>query len=103
LTSEKKKTNSIKVIARFFGSFKQATQKRDIEISIPNGSTVAILLAKIIAKHPSLQGLILDNNLQLGSWVVILINGRNMSIFEGVDTQLNDGDVVAVFPPVAGG
>ena len=102
MTSETK-TTSIRVTARFFGSFKQATQKRDIEIAIPNGSTVAILLAKIIAKYPSLQRLILDNNLQLGSWVVILINGRNMSIFEGVNTQLNEGDVVAVFPPVAGG
>jgi molybdopterin converting factor small subunit len=45
----------------------------------------------------------LDNNLQLGSWVVILINGRNMNIFDGLDTELNDNDVVAIFPPVAGG
>jgi molybdopterin converting factor small subunit len=45
----------------------------------------------------------LDKNLQLGGWVVILINGRNMAIFDGIDTQLNEGDVIAIFPPVAGG
>ncbi|MHA1994874.1 MAG: ubiquitin-like small modifier protein 1 [Candidatus Hodarchaeales archaeon] len=90
-------------MARFFGAFKQATQQRDIEITLTKGSTVTVLLGKIIGKYPSLQGLMLDKNLQLGGWVVILINGRNMAIFDGIDTQLNEGDVIAIFPPVAGG
>lgn len=103
MTSNTNETDTIQVIARFFGSFKEATQKRDIEVAIPNGSTVVNLLGKILGIYPSLQKLILDNNLQLGSWVVVLINGRNMSIFEGINTQLNEGDVIAFFPPVAGG
>ena len=103
MSSESKKPNPIRVTARFFGSFKQATQKRDVEMTIPKGSTVAILLARTIDAYPSLGKLILDNNLQLGSWVVVLINGRNMRIFEGINTRLNEGDVIAIFPPVAGG
>ena len=103
MISKSKKSNPIRVITRFFGSFKQATQQRDIEMTIPKGSTVAILLAKTIDAYPSLRNLILDENLQLGSWVVILINGRNMSVFDGMKTQLKEGDVIAIFPPVAGG
>ena len=57
----------------------------------------------MIGIYPPLQGLMLDENLQLGGWVVILINGRNMGIFEGTSTLLNEGDVIAIFPPVAGG
>jgi molybdopterin synthase sulfur carrier subunit len=72
-------------------------------MTLTKGSTIANLLGKVIGEYPPLQGLLLDDNLQLGSWVVILINGRNMGIFEGIDTQLNEGDVIAVFPPVAGG
>lgn len=35
---------------------------------------------------------------------VILLNGRHSShLSDGLDTQLEDGDEVAIFPPVAGG
>ena len=102
MTSNGEKT-SFTVTARFFGSFKQVTQKREIEIALPEGGTIANLLAKVIGDFPRLQGLILDENLQLGSWVVILINGRNMKINKGLKTCLKEGDLIAIFPPVAGG
>ena len=35
--------------------------------------------------------------------VVILKNGRNIAHFKGLDTELTDGDDVAIFPPVSGG
>jgi MoaD family protein len=36
--------------------------------------------------------------------VIILLNGRHSShLPDGLDTQLADGDEVALFPPVAGG
>ncbi|MHA1977764.1 MAG: ubiquitin-like small modifier protein 1 [Candidatus Hodarchaeales archaeon] len=97
------KKQSFTVTARFFGSFKQVTQKRDFVLTLPKGGTIANLLGKVIGNFPRLHGLLLDTNLQLGSWVVILINGRNMSLFNGIETQLREGDIIAIFPPVAGG
>jgi MoaD family protein len=36
--------------------------------------------------------------------IVILLNGRHSShLPDGLDTELTDGDEVALFPPVAGG
>lgn len=35
--------------------------------------------------------------------VVILKNGRNIAHFRGLDTELAEGDDVAIFPPVSGG
>ena len=36
--------------------------------------------------------------------IVILVNGRHSShLPDGLDTELADGDEVALFPPVAGG
>jgi molybdopterin synthase sulfur carrier subunit len=33
----------------------------------------------------------------------ILKNGRNIHFLSGLDTQLDDGNLIALFPPVAGG
>ena len=38
------------------------------------------------------------------SHIMLLVNGRNyLSIPERLDTELSDGDEVALFPPLAGG
>ena len=33
----------------------------------------------------------------------ILVNGRNISFLDGLDTRLRDGDAVVFIPPVGGG
>lgn len=39
-----------------------------------------------------------------GRRIVVLVNGRHCShLPDGMDTELADGDEVALFPPVAGG
>ncbi len=41
---------------------------------------------------------------QLGVYVAIIVNGRSYTnLPEKLDTQLKDGDEVAIFPPMAGG
>lgn len=35
--------------------------------------------------------------------VNIIKNGRNVMFLAGLETTLEDGDVIALFPPVAGG
>lgn len=40
---------------------------------------------------------------KLRPMVNILVNGRRVDPVMGLGTRLNDGDVVAIFPPVSGG
>jgi molybdopterin synthase sulfur carrier subunit len=40
-------------------------------------------------------------NLKLG--IKIIINGRDIDYLNGLDTQLKDGDVIVIIPPIAGG
>jgi molybdopterin synthase sulfur carrier subunit len=40
---------------------------------------------------------------KLRRYIKVLVNGRGLHVLRGLDTPLSDGDVVALFPPVAGG
>jgi molybdopterin synthase sulfur carrier subunit len=35
--------------------------------------------------------------------IKIIINGRDIDYLNGLDTQLKDGDVIVIIPPIAGG
>ena len=36
-------------------------------------------------------------------WLLGVQNGQSTSAFNGLDSQLNNGDVLAIVPPVGGG
>ncbi|MHA2244620.1 MAG: ubiquitin-like small modifier protein 1 [Candidatus Hodarchaeales archaeon] len=94
---------SIKTTVRLFASFKQITNKREIEIELEEGATVFQLLDVLFTQHDSLRDKIFDRNNELRKWIQILRNGRSIKFLNGLETTLTNGDVVAVFPPVAGG
>lgn len=43
------------------------------------------------------------NDGEVKGFLQFLINGRSASTLEGLDTKLEDGDVLAIIPPVGGG
>ncbi|WP_455463293.1 ubiquitin-like small modifier protein 1 [Candidatus Hodarchaeum mangrovi] len=93
----------IQVKARFFGQFKYITKKREILISLTLNTTVNLLLNALIDQFPELNQQLFDDQLNLHSWIIILINGHNINIYDGLNTSLNNGDIISIFPPVAGG
>jgi MoaD family protein len=51
----------------------------------------------------SLKEEILDEDGKLKKHYRIVVNGRNINILEGFQTKLNDGDIIALMPAIAGG
>ena len=68
------------------------------EMSI-TGSTVRALLSELVDLHSSLRGVILQNE-ELRQHIVITINGHNAV---DLDAPVLEQDIVAIFPPIAGG
>jgi molybdopterin synthase sulfur carrier subunit len=90
---------------RVFATFREITGLKEIELDLPNDATV-ISLIDFLSKnysHGKLKKEVFDNNGNLRKFVKILVNGRDTYFLNGLATQLRDGDVVAMFPPVGGG
>jgi len=75
-----------------------------LELGCEPGETVGSLLEKFQAalKKPVRQKLLApDGALLVGT--IVLVNRRNVLHLEGLKTPVKAGDVVALFPPGAGG
>jgi MoaD family protein, archaeal len=64
-----------------------------------SGETVGAILNELVIRHPSLAELILENA-QPRRHVVVTVNGNHTS---DMNMQVTEQDVLAVFPPIAGG
>ncbi|OPY26918.1 MAG: Small archaeal modifier protein 1 [Methanocella sp. PtaU1.Bin125] len=76
---------------------------RELEVDGAGGASVSALLDRLCARYPGLREQIFDGAGAIKPYVNVLKNGRNVAFLEDLMTVLEDGDIVAIFPPVAGG
>lgn len=87
---------------KFFATFREAVGSKIVERSFPDADTVGDVLVALESEYDGLAGnLLVDGDLK--PQINVLLNGREVLHIEGVDTAIDDGDTLAVFPPVAGG
>jgi len=68
------------------------------------GHTVGDLLQQLCKERgEQFRKATFDEKGNLRSYIKLLVNGRGLHLLEGLKTVLAEGDVVAIFPPVAGG
>ena len=56
----------------------------------------------LCAAHPELRAAIFDGQ-ALARYVRVMVNGRDIELTEGLNTEINENDQLAIFPPIAGG
>ena len=88
---------------RIFGALRQLVGPKEVEVEVEAGDTVRDVLRALMAQYPALSSRVLDDDGNLQSSINILVNGRSIRFLEGVNTSLDEDDVLAIFPPVAGG
>ena len=87
---------------RFFATFREAVGEKERTRTVADDATVGDVLAELEAEYDGLDGRLLADG-TIRPQLSVLKNGRNVVHMADVDTSLEDGDVVSVFPPVAGG
>jgi sulfur-carrier protein len=87
---------------RFFATFREAVGEKERTRTVDDDATVGDVLADLEAEYDGLDGQLLDGGV-IRPQLSVLKNGRDVTHIEGPETPLEEGDVISVFPPVAGG
>ena len=96
------KANIPKVKVKFFGNVREVFQEKEREIELRNVPNIQELLALLCDSYRRRQK-IFDQSGQIRAGVIILNNGRNIHFLDGIQTELKEGDIIAIFPAGVGG
>jgi len=75
----------------FFATLKDIVGSRELQLDVPAGSTIADLLTRLEGKYPRFK-----------DYRPVLLTAINEE-YVGKEAPINEGDEVAIFPPVSGG
>ena len=90
---------------KFIGALRHLSGKTQFTVSNQDGIiSIQELVAKISQELPELKRTFSDQELNDSrSNSLILVNGREISVLNGYETKLNDGDEIVFVPVVHGG
>ncbi len=92
------------MVVNFYATLRQVVGHRQADIPLPAGSTLRQLITELVKSYPGLKKEMLDPQGNLYSHIHIFVNGRESSFLENsLDTILDPGDILSIFPPVGGG
>ena len=91
------------ITLRAFATLREVIGSRETAFAVPPGATVRGLLGKLCGTYPGLRGHLFDSAGRLKPHIIILKNGRNVASLRQLETPINEDDVIALFPPIAGG
>jgi len=97
----------MEVKVRFFTSLREIVDKREETLTFADGAkvTVSLVLSTLSKKYGTsfVEYVYNDKNSQPKSFLQFLVNGTSITTLNGLETELRDGAVLAILPPVGGG
>ncbi len=93
------------VYVKFVGALRHITGKPNVTVDYLEDFSVKDLIQKLIQDTPQIQTSIVDQQTDgtLKTNALILINDREISVLNGLETKLSDGDEIVFVPVVHGG
>jgi sulfur-carrier protein len=89
---------------KFIGAIRQISGKTQLTFDFQKETRLKDLFCKLTQGMPALEKIFGDQTLSDSrSNMLILVNGREISVLNGLETKLNDGDEIVFIPVVHGG
>ena len=92
------------ITVKFIGSLRHVSGVNQLALNREAGCSVKELMTKITGELPELKRSLIDPQLDdPRANALILVNGREISVLNGLETNLKDGDEIVLVPVVHGG
>ena len=89
---------------KFIGALRRISAKTQVTINYEEGMSIKQLMAKMAQEVPPLERTLSEQQLEDSRFnALILVNGREISVLNGLETKLKDGDEIVFVPVVHGG
>jgi len=92
------------ISVKFIGAFRHFSGTSELDLGFRNLTSVDELVYELVRKVPEIEHILIDHQLENSRPnALILVNGREIGVLDGVETKLEEGDEVVLVPVVHGG
>jgi len=89
---------------KFIGSFRSLSGKNVLKLTLEGYSPIRDVVKMIVKKLPELEPVLIDPESESPKTnMLILVNGKEISVLNRFETMIKDGDEVVFVPIVHGG
>lgn len=97
----------MQVSVRFFTSLRERIGKKEETLKFPEGNAVTVdaVLKTLVQRYGErfVEYVYDEKTGKVKGFLQFLINGKSAAALNGMQTELRDGDLLAILPPVGGG
>jgi len=95
----------VRVKVRTILTLKTIMGSGEIELPLPEGSTLEQVVTTLVGKYGDdlASHLYEPNGKNIRPHIRLMVNGRDIAFLKGMETVLENGDEVLILPPVSGG
>jgi MoaD family protein len=97
----------LQVSIRYFTSLREIANKKEETLEFPEGQKVTVnaVLKMLAQRHGKrfIEYVYDENTKEVKGFLQFLVDGKSAATLNGLQTELEDGDVLAILPPVGGG
>jgi molybdopterin synthase sulfur carrier subunit len=92
------------ITVKFLGALRHISGTGELALNIKGALSIKDLMNEIVREVPALKPSLTPQQLEdLRSNTLMLVNGREISVLNGLETNLKDGDEIVFVPVVHGG
>ena len=92
------------ITVKFLGALRHISGAGELALNIKGVLSIKELMNEIVREVPALKPSLTHQQLEdLRSNTLMLVNGREISVLSGLETNLKDGDEIVFVPVVHGG
>ena len=94
----------MKVKIKFFTSLREITGTKMVNLQLKNKMSLEQLLLLLLEKYgQEFRDYVYNQEGKVHDFLSFLVNGKNINNLQGFNTILQEGDIIAILPPVGGG